>query len=168
MSTHIADVAWILKPGEDFAAGRYSRGHTVSFDGGVTLAGTASEHVVGKWAVPEAVDPEEMLVAALSSCHMLTFLHVARLAGFAVAAYRDHAEGVLEETAPGRHALARVTLRPEIEWSGVAPDAERLAGLHEAAHEGCFIANSVKTDVVVAEPVSSRRSSASPLASPSP
>lgn len=155
MSHHVADVSWTLKPGENFAAGRYSRGHDLAFDGGARIAGTASEHVVGKWAVPEAVDPEEMLVAALSSCHMLTFLHVARLAGFAVAAYRDRAEGVLEETTPGRHALARVILQPEIDWAGEAPDAQRLAALHEAAHEGCFIANSVRTGVVVA-PLSPR------------
>lgn len=156
MSTHLADVAWALKPGEDFAAGRYGRGHSVSFDGGVTLAGTASEHVVGKWAAREAVDPEEMLVAALSSCHMLTFLHLARLVGFGVTAYRDHAEGVLEETRPGRRALTRVTLRPDIDWAGAAPDAERLAELHEAAHDECFIANSVRTEVVVAAPLSPR------------
>ncbi|KQP15386.1 OsmC family protein [Methylobacterium sp. Leaf93] len=156
MSTHIADVAWALKPGEDFAAGRYGRGHTIRFDGGVTLAGTASEHVVGKWAAREAVDPEEMLVAALSSCHMLTFLHLARLAGFGVTAYRDHAEGMLEETRPGRRAVTRVTLRPEIDWAGAAPDAERLAALHEAAHEECFVANSVRTEVVVAAPLSPR------------
>ncbi|MCJ2130235.1 OsmC family protein [Methylobacterium sp. E-045] len=150
MSTHIADVAWALKPGEDFAAGRYGRGHGVRFDGGVTLAGTASEHVVGKWAAPDAVDPEEMLVAALSSCHMLTFLHLARLAGFRVTAYRDHAEGVLQEMSPGSRAVTRVTLHPDITWAGETPDAGQLAALHEAAHEECFIANSVRTEIVVA------------------
>ena len=150
MSTFTADITWTLKDGEDFARGRYSRGHTASFDGGVTLPGSASPHVVGKWAVVDAVDPEEMLTAALSSCHMLSFLHVARLAGFSVMAYRDHAEGVLGEIAPGRQAVTRVTLRPEIEWSGAAPDAGRLAQLHHQAHEACFIANSVKSEVVVA------------------
>src|SRR3954454_6684808 len=149
MSTYAADVIWTVKEGEDFAHGRYSRGYTVSFEGGVTLPGSASPHVVGKWAVAEAVDPEEMLTAALSGCHMLAFLHVARLSGFRVAAYRDHAEGVMEEIAPGRQAVTRVTLRPQIAWSGAAPDAERLARLHHQAHEGCFIANSVKTEVVV-------------------
>jgi organic hydroperoxide reductase OsmC/OhrA len=104
---------------------------------------------VGKWAVEAAVDPEEMLVAALSSCHMLSFLHLARVAGFAVAAYDDHAEGVLEEVAPGRQAITKVTLRPKIEWAGKAPDKEALARLHHEAHEICFIANSVKTQVTV-------------------
>ncbi|ACL56171.1 OsmC family protein [Methylobacterium nodulans] len=150
MSTYTADVTWTLKEGEDFASGRYSRGHTLSFDAGMTLPGSASPHVVGRWAVKEAVDPEEMLTAALSSCHMLTFLHLARQAGFRAMAYRDHAEGVMGEIAPGRQAVTRVTLHPRIEWSGPAPDAESLAQLHHAAHEGCFIANSVRTEVVVA------------------
>ncbi|AWN35721.1 OsmC family protein [Methylobacterium radiodurans] len=150
MSTHSAEIAWALRPGEDFPKGRYGRGHSLRFDGGAEVAGSASPHVVGKWAVPEAVDPEEMLVAALSSCHMLTFLHRARLAGLTVSAYRDRAEGVMAEIAPGRSAVTRVTLRPEIVWSGAEPDAETLARLHHEAHAECFIANSVRTEVVVA------------------
>lgn len=149
MATYTADVSWTLKDGEDFAQGRYSRGHTVRFDGGVTIPASASPHVVGKWAVEAAIDPEEMLVAALSNCHMLSFLHVARLAGFTVVAYRDHAEGVMEEIAPGRRAVTKVTLHPRIEWSGAGPDKERLAQLHHEAHETCFIANSVTTRVSV-------------------
>jgi organic hydroperoxide reductase OsmC/OhrA len=77
MATYTAEVTWRLRDGEDFPRGRYSRGHTVSFDGGISLPASASPHVVGKWAVEAAVDPEEMLVAALSNCHMLSFLHVA-------------------------------------------------------------------------------------------
>ncbi len=150
MSTYTADVNWTLKGGEDFLAGRYSRGHTVGFDGGTVVPASASPHVVGKWAVKAAVDPEEMLVAALSSCHMLSFLHVVRLAGFSVAAYRDHAEGVMEEIAPGRHAVTKVVLHPGIEWTGSAPDKETLERMHDEAHEACFIANSVKTQVTVA------------------
>ena len=107
MATYTADVNWTLEEGEDFLRGRYSRGHTVSFDGGVEVAASASPHVVGKWAVGEAVDPEEMLVAALASCHMLSFLHVAREAGFTVAGYRDHAEGVMTKIAPGSRPLQR-------------------------------------------------------------
>jgi organic hydroperoxide reductase OsmC/OhrA len=145
-----ADINWTLKKGEDFLKGRYSRGHIVSFDGGVEVAASASSHVVGKWAVAEAVDPEEMLVAALSSCHMLSFLHVAREAGFTVAVYRDHAEGVVTEIAPGRQAVTRVVLHPQIEWAGSVPDQGTLAHMHHDAHEVCFIANSVKTEVTVA------------------
>src|ERR1700742_3417538 len=130
MSVYTAEVSWRLKDDNDFGKGRYSRGHSLSFDGGVAVPGTASPHVVGKWAVAAAVDPEEMLVASLSSCHMLSFLHLARLAGFAVRAYEDHAEGVLEEIAPGRQAITKVTLKPKIDWSGPAPQQEALDRLH--------------------------------------
>jgi organic hydroperoxide reductase OsmC/OhrA len=150
MATYTADVNWTLQDAEDFPNGRYSRGHTVSFDGGVDLPASASPHVVGKWAVTAAVDPEEMLVAALSSCHMLSFLHVARVAGFAVAAYRDHAEGAMGAILPGKQAVTKVTLHPDIAWTGAAPDQATLDRLHHDAHEICFIANSVKTEVVVA------------------
>lgn len=150
MATYTADVCWTLKEGEDFRRGRYSRGHTLSFDGGITVPASASPHVVGKWAVEAAVDPEERLVAALSNCHMLSFLHVARLAGFAVAAYRDHAKGVMEEIAPGKQAVTKVMLHPRIEWAGAVPEKAKVDHLHHEAHEACFIANSVRTEVTVA------------------
>ena len=149
MAAYTADVAWSLREGEDFAKGRYSRGHVISFDGGLIVPASASPHVVGKWAVQEAVDPEEMFVAALSNCHMLTFLHKARLAGFVVTSYRDHASGIMEEITPGKMAVTKVTLSPKIEWDGEAPNAEMLAHLHHEAHEECFIANSVKTEVSI-------------------
>ena len=152
MATHSANIKWAAKESsEDFLKGRFSRAHTVSFDGGTEVPASASPHVVGKWAVPAAVDPEEMLVAALSSCHMLSFLHLARLAGFAVRTYQDHAEGVTEEIAPRRVAVTRVTLRPKIEWASAAPQKEELDRLHHEAHDICFIANSVKTEVTVAD-----------------
>jgi organic hydroperoxide reductase OsmC/OhrA len=150
MATYSADVEWKLKDGDDFMKGRYSRGHTLTFDGGAIVAASASPHVVGKWADEAAVDPEEMLVAALSNCHMLSFLHIARLAGFSAAAYRDHAEGVMEEIAPGKQAVTKVVLHPKIEWTGAAPDKAKLDHMHHEAHEVCFIANSVKTEVTVA------------------
>lgn len=149
MAKYTARIAWALRDGEDFAKGRYSRGHVVSFDGGLIVPASASPHVVGKWAVEEAVDPEEMFVAALSNCHMLTFLHKARLAGFVCTAYEDDAEGIMEEIAPGRMAVTKVWLKPKITWQGAEPSAEALADLHHQAHEECFIANSVKTEVVV-------------------
>jgi organic hydroperoxide reductase OsmC/OhrA len=153
MAVYRATVDWSLKPGEDFAHGRYSRAHTLSFDGGAVVPASASPHVVGKWADPAGVDPEEMLIAALSNCHMLTFLHKARLAGFSVTAYRDEAEGGMGEIAPGRLAVTRVTLRPRITWDGAEPDADALDALHHAAHEDCFIANSVTCEVLVAPPL---------------
>jgi organic hydroperoxide reductase OsmC/OhrA len=150
MATHTATIKWAAKEsGEEFLKGRFSRAHEVSFDGGIEVPASASPHVVGKWAVEAAVDPEEMLVAALSSCHMLSFLHLARVAGFAVRAYEDHAEGVLEQIAPGRQAITKVTLRPKIDWAGRTPQQEELDRLHHEAHEICFIANSVRTQVTV-------------------
>ncbi len=149
MATYTVDLIWTLRNGEDFPNGRYSRGHTVSFDGGIEVPASASPHVVGKWAVERAVDPEEMLVAALSSCHMLSFLHVVRLAGFTASAYRDKANGLMETIAPGKQAVTKVELHPQIEWVGSVPDAETLKHMHHEAHEVCFIANSVKTIVTV-------------------
>jgi organic hydroperoxide reductase OsmC/OhrA len=154
MAQYVATIDWTLtaEP-EDFLKGRYSRAHTVAFDGGVTIPGSPSPSVVPvPWSDPSAVDPEELLVAALSNCHMLTFLHKAREAGYVVTAYRDEAKGVMRKTAEGKIALTRVTLRPEIAFEGAAPDAAALDALHHAAHEDCFIASSVKTEVVVEAP----------------
>jgi organic hydroperoxide reductase OsmC/OhrA len=150
MATFRATIAWTLKDGEDFAKGRYSRGHTVSFAQHVVPA-TASHHVVGKWAEAGSVDPEEMLVASISNCHMLTFLHRARLAGFVVTGYRDAAEGMMETTPEGRTAITRVTLHPQITYEGRRPTPAERDQLHHEAHEECFIANSVKTEITVEE-----------------
>jgi organic hydroperoxide reductase OsmC/OhrA len=150
MATYAAEIRWAAKESpEEFLKGRFGRAHTISFDGGTEVPASASPHVVGKWAVQAAVDPEEMLVASLSSCHMLSFLHLARLAGFAIKAYDDHAEGLMEEIEPGRQAITKVTLRPKVDWAGAAPSKEALDRLHHEAHEICFIANSVKTQVTV-------------------
>lgn len=152
MASYRASVDWALEPGSDFAAGRYSRGHSLLFEGGPAVPGTASHHVVGrKWAVEGAVDPEQLLVGALSACHMLTFLHVARNAGFVVTRYRDEAVGVMEKNAEGRIAVTRVTLQPEITFEGRRPTPAEAHALHHEAHEGCFIASSVKTEVRVEE-----------------
>jgi len=153
MSLHRATAEWALEEGQDFIHGRYGRGHAVEFEGGHVVPGTASPHVVGKkWAQKGAVDPEEMLVGAISACHMLTFLHVARLAGFVVVHYRDEAQGMMEPDAEGKQAVTRVTLRPVIAYSGGRPTARESKRLHHQAHAGCFIANSVKTQVLVEEP----------------
>jgi organic hydroperoxide reductase OsmC/OhrA len=152
MGEYRADVDWRLNPGEDFAGGRYSRGHTVTFEGGHAVPGTASHHVIGrKWAVEGAVDPEQMLVGSISTCHMLTFLHVARLKGFVVTRYRDAAVGVMEQTATGKTAVTRVTLKPQIAYEGRRPTAAEAHDLHHEAHEQCFIANSVTTEITVEE-----------------
>jgi organic hydroperoxide reductase OsmC/OhrA len=145
-----ATILWRLQPGEDFAKGRYSRAHEIRFDGGITLAGSASPSVVPPpFSREDAVDPEEMFVAALSNCHMLTFLDLARRAGVLIESYEDEAIGVMERIAPQRMAVTRVTLRPRIVFAGGRPDRAKLDELHHQAHEICFIANSVKTEVTV-------------------
>jgi len=139
-------------PAEDFLKGRYSRAHTLTFGSGVEVPGAASHHVVGnKWSAPGAVDPEEMLVGAINTCHMLSFLHIAREAGFVVASYRDEAEGVMAKREDGEMWVSRVTLRPEIAYDGRRPTPAEAQALHANAHHICFIANSVKTEVVVEE-----------------
>jgi organic hydroperoxide reductase OsmC/OhrA len=106
------------------------------------------------WSSHEAVDPEALFTAALSACHMLTFLDLARQAGFLITAYRDPAEGFLTRVARGKMAVTKVILRPGITWAGdKRPTEAEIAALHHAAHEGCFIANSVTTEVVVEEPI---------------
>ena len=150
MSAHTATISWTLEPGADFPKGRYSRAHTLSFDGGVTTTGSASPSVVPlPWSDPAGVDPEEMFVAARSSGHMLTFLDLARRARFVITAYADTAEGVMTKNDHGAMWVSAVTLRPSIIYTGAPPSEAEETALHEAAHHTCFIANSVRTDVRV-------------------
>ncbi len=146
MSEHTATIDWSLGEAE-FTYKTYPRDHTWRFEGGVTVAASAAPAYMGS---ADRVDPEEAFVASLSSCHMLTFLALCAKHSLPVASYRDKAVGQLEKTDGGKLAITRVTLHPEIVFSGDAPDAETLAKLHHEAHELCFIANSVTTDVRVA------------------
>lgn len=148
MSEHTAVVQW-NREGAVFTDNRYSRGHRWLFDGGVEVPASSSPKVVRvPLSVEAAVDPEEAFVASLSSCHMLWFLSLAAKQGFMVDRYRDEAVGVIAKDAEGKLAMTQVTLRPEVSFSAdKQPTAGDLAGLHHEAHEQCFIANSVKTDV---------------------
>lgn len=148
MSTHNAIVQWTLRPEDDFLAGHYSRGHTVTFDGGVVLPASASPSVVrAPWSVEAAADPEEMLVASLSSCHMLWFLDFAKHAGVLVKGYRDEPFGQMGKIAAnGKIGLVRCTLRPHVETDA---SPETLNAIHHQAHAACNIANSVLTEVIV-------------------
>jgi organic hydroperoxide reductase OsmC/OhrA len=153
MSNHVATVEWrSAATAADFLKGRYTREHTWEFDGGATLRASASPSVVpAPWSEPAGVDPEEAFVAAVSSCHMLTFLYLASKAGFVVERYRDHAVGTMSKSGGGTPWISRVTLTPEITYGGDRrPGAEEEERLHHGAHEGCFIAASIKTEVVVA------------------
>ncbi len=150
MSTYTATIRWTRDPGTDFAKGQYSRAHEWAFDGGAVVPASPSPHVVpAPWSDQAGVDPEEAFVASLSSCHMLFFVDFARRAGFVVDSYVDEAEGVLEKRSDGKIAMTSVTLRPRVTWGGTPPDGAALADLHHRAHEACFIANSVTTEVRV-------------------
>ncbi|UNK48641.1 OsmC family protein [Lysobacter sp. S4-A87] len=147
MSEHRASIHWLRNEGR-FDSEGYSRDHEWVFDGGQRIAGSAAPEYLGNVA---GVDPEEALVAALSSCHMLTLLAIAAKKGWVVDHYQDEAVGTLEKNSDGRLAVTRVVLRPRIVFAeGKGPaDAEALTKLHESAHRNCFIANSVKTEVTV-------------------
>jgi organic hydroperoxide reductase OsmC/OhrA len=153
MSQHCATVRWRLT-GPDFLTRRYSRKHTLSFDGGVTVAGSSSPTVVpAPWSEAAAVDPEEAFVASVSSCHMLWFLHVACDAAFVVESYEDEAVGDMTPNSLGVPWISRITLRPRITWGGDrAPTAAEVHDLHHLAHQQCFIAASIKTEVVIETP----------------
>lgn len=150
MSTYTAKIIWRSDSPETFTKNRYTRGHEWSFDGGVTVPASSSPQVVPRFSVAEAVDPEEALVASAASCHMLTFLWLAANAGFNIESYEDNAEGLMATTDAGKQWISTITLDPQIVWTGdKIPTAEELAALHHEAHEVCYIANSIKSEVVV-------------------
>ena len=146
MSEHSIGLEW-KRESEKFTYDTYNRDHFVTFQGGAQMPVSAAPAYRGN---PALVNPEEALVAALSSCHMLTFLAVAAKKRFVVDRYSDHAVGYLEKDQQGRMAITRVVLRPKVELSGAAqPTPDDIAQLHEQAHGGCFIANSVTTHVSI-------------------
>lgn len=149
MTEHTAQVEW-RREGAGFTDGRYNRGHVWRFDGGIEVPASASPHIVRPpMSVPEAVDPEEAFVASLSSCHMLWFLSIAAGRGFVVEHYRDDATGAVERDADGHEWVPRVTLRPEVRFGGGrTPAHDEQALMHHEAHERCFIARSVRTEVL--------------------
>ena len=146
-----ASVTWKRESGATFTDQRYSRGHTWTFDGGITVPGSSSPYSVKlPYSVAEAIDPEEALVAALSSCHMLTFLYVAAKQGYVIDAYADEAVGVMSKNERGRLWVSKVTLAPAITFAGEKrPTQVQFDELHHLAHDECYIANSVKSEVVV-------------------
>ncbi len=146
MSEHGAAILW-KRESSDFTYETYNRDHDWSFDAGITVRGSAAPAYKGN---ERCVDPEEAYVASLASCHMLTFLAIASKKRFVVDEYRDEAVGVLEKDAGGRLAITRVSLRPVVAFGGDRrPTPEELRQLHDQAHHACFLANSVKTEVVV-------------------
>jgi organic hydroperoxide reductase OsmC/OhrA len=149
MSRHEATVEWRrLTP--DFDTRTYDRGHWLAFPGEIRVPGTAARNNIPATAPHSpGIDPEQAFVAALSSCHMLWFLYFASVGKLVVDRYLDHATGVLEPNGEGKLAITRVTLKPTVTFSGTPPSEQEIRALHEKAHDKCFIANSVRTAVVV-------------------
>jgi organic hydroperoxide reductase OsmC/OhrA len=154
MSEYKAKITWHRQIDEEFVQSKYSRGHEWSFDGGTTIPASSSPHIVPlPYSVEANVDPEEAFVAALSSCHMLLFLSIAAKRRFVVDTYIDNAVGIMEQDENGRFLISKVVLRPEIVFSGdKQPSKEQVKKMHHQSHTQCFIANSVKTNVITEIP----------------
>jgi organic hydroperoxide reductase OsmC/OhrA len=146
MSEHKATITW-SRGDKEFTYEAYSRDHTWRFDGGVEVAGSAAPAYLGN---AKNVDPEEAFVAACASCHMLSFLAIASRKRLVVDRYVDEAVGHMEKNGDGKLAVTKVELRPSIRFGGNAPSADEIERLHHMAHEICFIANSVKTEITIA------------------
>ncbi len=146
MSEHTATIEW-RRETPDFAYETYNRDHDWTFDAGITIRASANPAYLGS---ESCVDPEEAFVASLSSCHMLTFMALAARKRYVVDSYKDQAVGILDKDSAGHLAMTKVTLRPEVRFSGqMIPSPEEVRQLHERAHHACFIASSVKTEIVV-------------------
>ncbi len=150
MSHFSATVKW-QRDGADFLNNKYSRAHVWQFDGGVEIAASASPHIVPlPWSREENVDPEEAYIAALSSCHMLFFLSIAAEQGYQVESYQDDASGKMGKNEDGKIVVTRVILNPRLEFSGNSiPNLASIKSIHHSAHEQCFLANSVNTEIEI-------------------
>jgi len=149
MSEYYACVQWHKGEGESFIDNQYSRAHQWHFDGGLSVPASSSPHIVPlPYSVEANVDPEEAFVASLSSCHMLFFLSIAAKKRYLINEYKDDAIGLMEEDEVGKMAMTKVTLRPYVAFLGERqPSLEQLEKMHHQAHDLCFIANSVKTQI---------------------
>lgn len=148
MSDYRAKIVW-KRTSADFSYDGYNRDHVWQIPGGADIAASSAPEYRG---TAERIDPEQALVASLSSCHMLTFLAIAARKRLVIDAYEDDASGVMTKNAKGKLFVSHCTLRPKITWGGTAPSADEIEKLHHLAHEECFIANSVLTEIAV-EPV---------------
>ncbi len=151
MSEYSAKITWKRQPEEAFTDNKYSRGHSWEFDGGAVVAASSAPSIVPlPYSVEANVDPEEAFIASLSSCHMLFFLGIAGKRGFVIDEYIDNPIGVMKKDTDGKISMTKVTLRPKVTFGGdKTPTLEQLKKMHHQSHDQCFIANSVKTEVVV-------------------
>ena len=151
MSEYMAKINWRRASNENFIDNQYSRGHEWCFDGGVIVPASSSAHVVPlPYSIADHVDPEEAFVASLSSCHMLFFLSIAAKRKYVVDCYVDHAVGIMAKDNEGNMAMTKVTLRPKVKFfSDKQPSLAQLEKMHHLSHQQCFIANSVKSQIVI-------------------
>ena len=150
MHSYDATISW-ERGDQAFTDNRYSRGHSWAFDGGAEVPASSSPYIVPlPMSVAANVDPEEAVVAATSSCHMLFFLSIAARRGFIVDSYVDRASGIMEKNSEGKIAMTRITLRPEVKFGGGRrPTQDDIDRIHHDSHEQCFIANSLKSEIVL-------------------
>ncbi len=153
MSEYYATINWQHTNGEDFIDNQYSRGHLWMFDGGLTVPASSSPHIVPlPFSIAANIDPEEAFVASIASCHMLFFLSIAAKKKFSIEQYTDEAIGVME-TLNGKTAMTKVMLKPKIKFFGdQQPNTNQIKKMHDQSHEQCFIANSIKTKIIIQEP----------------
>jgi len=148
MTEYFATINWVREKDEKYIDNKYSRAHKWTFDGGLVVPASSSPHVVSfPYSTEENIDPEEAFIASLSSCHMLFFLSIAAQKQYIVDTYQDKATGVMEKNCDGNIYMSKVTLRPNIKFSGDKQPA--IEEIHHNSHEQCFIANSVKTEVII-------------------
>lgn len=150
MSVYFAQINWSKQGNENYLDNKYSRAHSWSFDGGAVVPASSSPHIVPlPYSVEANVDPEEAFIASLSSCHMLFFLSIAAKNKLIVNSYEDKAEGIMEKDAQGNVSITKVTLKPKTIFAkNTQPTIELLEQIHHQAHQQCFIANSVKAEIV--------------------
>lgn len=151
MFKYLAKINWVRSSDENYIDNKYSRRHSWSFDGGVTVQASSSPHIVPlPYSVEANVDPEEAFVASLSSCHMLFFLSIAAKRRYVIDTYLDDAVGIMDNDSNGKMSMTKVTLHPKIIFSGEKkPILKQIENMHHQSHEQCFIANSVKADIVI-------------------
>lgn len=150
MSEYFAKIKWVRGSNESYIDNKYSRGHEWIFDGGVTIQASSSPHIVPlPYSVAENVDPEEAFIASVSSCHMLFFLGIAAKRKYVIDSYVDDAIGIMEKDKDGNISMTKITLKPNIQFSGDRkPTMEQIEKMHHQSHKECFIANSIKTEII--------------------
>jgi len=151
MSKYTATIKWSRKKNEPYTDNKYSRAHNWIFDGGLVVPASSSPHVVPlPYSIEENIDPEEAFIASLSSCHMLFFLSIIAKKKYIVDTYQDKASGIMKKNNKGMLYMGQVTLKPEVQFlEGNKPSVKEFKKIHHEAHTQCFIANSVKTDVLI-------------------